>query len=398
MMFWVPAGAMAALLVAALLWPLLRSRAAGPAAADYDRAVYRDQLAELRQDMARGLINGAEAEAARHEIERRLLQTESGKDGAPGGAGPWLRRLAVALVVALPPVVGLGLYLQLGLPDLPDLPLAGRDPGGPAEAALLTGSLEARVADNPDDVEARLVLGQVYERSGDYAKAAAHYREAIALIGRQGPVPGLLHAALGETLVAAEGGRVGREARLAFAAAIEADPGNSRARYYAGLAMAQDGRLEEAIGMWQSLAEDSPPGSPLLGLLRQRIARAAQELGIEPPAIAQPQEPGPQETGPADLPRGPTAGDVEVAQQMSPEQRQAFIRSMVDQLAARLEAEPADPDGWLRLARAYVVLGEAAKAREALASADGQIAALPETAPERAGLTWRLEALRRELP
>jgi cytochrome c-type biogenesis protein CcmH len=397
MIFWALAGAMAALLVLALAWPLLRTRGAAPAAADYDRAVYRDQLSELELDRKRGLIDDTEAEAARREIERRLLLTEGGKNAAPGSAAPWLRRIGLVLVVVLPPALGLGLYLPLGTPDLPDLQLAGRDPGGPAEVALLTGRLEARVADDPDDIEAHLVLAQVYERSRAFAKAAATYREAIALVGKLGPVPGPLHAALGETLVAAEGGRVGREARLAFAAAIEADPGNSRARYYAGLAMAQDGRLEEAIGVWQSLAEDSPAGSPWLGLLlQQQIARAAQELGIEPPEIARPQESGPQP--PTEAPRGPTAGDVEAAQSMTPEERQAFIRAMVDQLAARLEAEPADPDGWLRLAHSHLVLGEADKAREALASAEGQIAALPETAPERAGMAQRLEALRRELP
>jgi len=399
LLFWAIAGAMAALLVLALAWPLLRRRGAAAPAADYDRAVYRDQLAELEQDVKRGLLGAAEAEAARREIERRLLQTETAGTAASRDSSPWLRRLGLVLVVALPPLLGLALYLQLGSPDLPDLPLAERDPGGPAEVALLAERLEARLADDPDDIEMRLVLAQVYERSGDYAKAAAHYREAIAFVGRQGPVPGPLHAALGETLVAAAGGRVEREARLAFAAAIEADPGNSRARYYAGLAMAQDGRLEEAIGVWQSLAEDSPPGSPWIGLLREQIARAARELGIEPPVIA-PQAPGPQAPAPpvAEGPRGPTAGDMEAAQQMSPQERQAFIRTMVDQLAARLEAAPADPDGWLRLARSYLVLGEIDKAREALAAAAEQIAALPEGEPERAGMEQRLEALRGQLP
>src|SRR3546814_19183531 len=83
---------------------------------------------------------------------------------------------------------------------------------------------------------------------------------------------------------------------------------------------------------------------------------------------------------------------------MTPEERQAFIRTTVDQLAARLEAEPADPDGWLRLARSYLVLGEADQARAALALAEGQVAALPEAAPERAGLAPRPEALSRDLP
>ncbi len=395
-MFWVLAAVMAALLVLALLWPLLRARGAAPAAADYDRAVYRDQLSELELDLQRGLIGAGEAEAARREIERRLLQTEGGKVAAPSAGGPWFRRLALALVVALPPALGLGLYLQLGTPDLPGLPLAERDPGGPAELAMLIERLQARLADNPQDIEAQLVLAQLFERAGRFEAAAARYRAAIALIEQQGAVPAALHAALGEALVAAAGGQVGRDARLAFAAAIEADPGNSRARFFAGLAMAQDGRLQEAIAVWQDLAEDSPADAPWLPLLQQQIAWAARELGIEPPAMAQPQLPAEQPS--AEQPPGPTSSDVEAAEEMTPQERTAFIRSMVDQLAARLEAEPADPDGWLRLARAHAVLLEDDNARAALARAEAEIAALPEGSPERAALTQRLEAQRRQLP
>lgn len=392
MMFWILAGAMAALVVVALLYPLLRRRGGGPASIDFDRAVYRDQLAELDQDLQRGLIGKAEADAARREIERRLLQTASVADApAPRSATLSTRRLALALVVCLPPLAGLGLYLQLGSPDLPGLPLAERDPGGPEELRLMVAQLEKRIAASPDDIEARLILAQVLERSGRFSESADAYRGAIARIEQQGPVPGALHAALGETLVAAAQGRVGREARIAFAAAIEADPGNPRARYYAGLAMAQDGRLDAAIDVWKALAEDMPADSPWINLLRQQIARAAAELGVEPPVIAR-REPAPGG------PRGPSAADVEAAQEMTSEDRQAFIRSMVARLAERLEAEPADPDGWLRLARAYGVLGEADKAREALTAAENQIAALPPDAPDRAGLSERLEVLRGSLP
>src|SRR3546814_21184811 len=79
--------------------------------------------------------------------------------------------------------------------------------------------------------------------------------------------------------------------------------------------MAQDGRLEEAIGVWQSLAEDSAPGSPWPALLQEQIARAAGELGIEPPTIERPEEPGP---------RGPTDGDADPAQGMPPQAPAAF--------------------------------------------------------------------------
>ena len=396
MMFWILAAVMAALVVIALLWPLLRPRGAAPATAEFDRAVYRDQLTELTQDVERGLIDKTEAEAARREIERRLLQTETDGARTAPASNPWLRRVALALVIALPPAAGLVLYLQLGTPDLPGLPLAGRDPGGPTERALLVDQLQARVADDPDDIEAHLVLAQIFERSGRFGEAAARYREAIALVQRQdGMVPSALHAALGETLVAAAGGQVGREARLAFAAAIEADPGNSQARYYAGLAMAQDGRLKEAIAVWQDLGADSPADAPWLPLLRQQIARAAQELGIEPPAIAAlpPATPGASGGAP-----GPNAADLEAARNMTEEDRTAFVRSMVDRLAARLADDPADPDGWRRLARAQAGRREVDAARESLTKAEAAIAALPAAAPERAALTERLEALRGMLP
>jgi len=133
MTFWVIAAVMAAATVVALLWPLNRRDGKAAAAADYDRRVYRDQLAELEQDLRRGLINETEAAAARREIERRLLQTGSGADRkVPSGGGQW-RRLAPAVVGGLLLALGLGLYLQLGTPDLPGLPLAERDPGGPEE-------------------------------------------------------------------------------------------------------------------------------------------------------------------------------------------------------------------------------------------------------------------------
>ena len=54
---------------------------------------------------------------------------------------------------------------------------------------------------------------------------------------------------------------------------------------------------------------------------------------------------------------------------MSPAERQAMIRGMVDRLAVRLDANPDDAEGWQRLARAYAVLGETAKAEAAAARA-----------------------------
>lgn len=51
---------------------------------------------------------------------------------------------------------------------------------------------------------------------------------------------------------------------------------------------------------------------------------------------------------------------------MSEDERTAMITGMVDRLAAKLEARPDDFEGWLQLAKAYMVLGDEESARNAL--------------------------------
>lgn len=53
---------------------------------------------------------------------------------------------------------------------------------------------------------------------------------------------------------------------------------------------------------------------------------------------------------------------------MPPSQQSEMVRGMVDRLASRLKREPKDAQGWMRLMRARMVLGEAEAASEALRS------------------------------
>jgi cytochrome c-type biogenesis protein CcmH len=86
--------------------------------------------------------------------------------------------------------------------------------------------------------------------------------------------------------------------------------------------------------------------------------RAASAKGGKPAASpAQPAAPG------------PSSADLEAAAQLSDEQRTEMIRSMVESLAQRLEQNPDDASGWLRLGRSYRVLGEPKKAEDALTRA-----------------------------
>jgi cytochrome c-type biogenesis protein CcmH len=83
----------------------------------------------------------------------------------------------------------------------------------------------------------------------------------------------------------------------------------------------------------------------------RQLASLARELGLESEVL------------------GPTRDDVAAAQEMSPDEQQAMIKSMVARLAGKLAENPNDVAGWTRLARSYNVLRQPEKARGALAEA-----------------------------
>src|SRR5262249_54859700 len=105
----------------------------------------------------------------------------------------------------------------------------------------------------------------------------------------------------------------------------------------------------EARAALQALLVDAPADAPWRKIVAARLA----EIGPDE-ARASPKTPA-----------GPTAQDIAAAQSMSPEERMAMIRGMVERLAARLEQNPGDKEGWARLARAYEVLGDTDKAQAA---------------------------------
>ena len=103
-----------------------------------------------------------------------------------------------------------------------------------------------------------------------------------------------------------------------------------------------------------------------------QIAEARKQLGLE------------QAETVADAPQ-PTAEDVEAAQSMTADERLEMIQGMVSRLAERLEEDGDDLEGWLRLVRSYIVLGDTEKARAALDKADARFAEDPAAKARIAG-------------
>lgn len=374
-----------ALAIGALLVPLLRGPRPVRRRLDYDLAVYRDQLAELERDQARGAIAPDAAEGARREIERRILAAGRAEPAEPAAARPSPSRLAAILAVGLP-LLALAAYLSIGRPDLPAQPFAARleSPGATATAALAE-ELERRLAQKPDDLQGWALLGRTYVTLNRFPQAVTAFSRAIALAPPDAASHGELLSAYAEALVLAANGDVTPQAREALAAALQRQPDDARAIYYLGLGEAQAGQPRQALARWLELEADSPPDAPWLAMLRSEIQRVASETGIDPQAIRPDRKPPPAATG-------PTLEQVERLSRLPEAEREAAIRGMVEGLAQRLKAEPENVEGWKRLARAYMVLGNYPEAARAFDEAE-------KRAPGDPGLmTDRAEALLRAAP
>jgi len=380
-MIWVVLAFMTAIAAGAVLFPYLRGRAAPAPRAAYDLEIYRDQLAEVERDQARGLIESNEAQAARLEIARRALAADAAAhdDGpaTPPPQAPNRRARHLVLIAATAaPLLAVVTYLGLGSPGLPSHEFVAQPVAEHSgQDARMVAQLEARMKDHPEDVQGWLLLARSYRTMGRTADAVRAWREVI----KRAPNPAEYASLYAEALVAAADGMVTPEAQSRFQDALGADPLDPRARYYLGLAKAQAGESRAALQAWIDLIAVSPPDAPWLPVVHEGIDHIAAEAKIDLASIkpspdvqrlareAQVSTPPPSASGEssaAGLPPGAAA-----IQAMPPAQREAMIHQMVDQLAARLEGNPNDVDGWLRLGRARHVLGEEDKSVEAYAKA-----------------------------
>ena len=348
---WIAMAVLAAAAAVAVLAPIYRAgRAARPERAQA-LAIYRDQLDEVERDRARGVIGEAEAEAARTEIARRLIR--AGGDSSdvttePAAAGGRARTAATVGIIAMP-LAALAFYLNVGSPQMPAEPLAARlsAPVEQQDIPTLVARIEKHLADNPEDGKGWAVVAPVYMRLGRYDDAVRAYGKVVAFLGPTAE----RESDLGEAMVAVADGAVTPQAREVFESAAKRDPAATRPRFYLALALGQQGRTDEAIAAWNALLDGAPENQPWVNVARKELARLQGEAGAAAATAAMP---------------GPTEADVKAAADMSPQDRLAMIEGMVAQLAAKLDENPGDGDGWARLVRSYMVLNRPDDAKAAL--------------------------------
>jgi len=308
-----------------------------------DVAFYKRQLTDLDREAERGVISVENAATARIEISRRLLHAANARvSSLEGPAEGRRRRLAALAVVLLVPGLTFGLYLAFGSPGVPGLPLYARQErmAPQQDFSELVTKVEAHLREKPDDARGWELLAPIYVRTGRFADAAKARGEILRLSGPSAD----READYGEALAAAAQSGMSEDARAAFTRALAIDPKHPKSRFYLALALDQDGKRPEALDALRALMDEAPADAPWRPVVAQAIERLSGDK------IAAPSTEGAAAINA--LPQG---------------DQRAAIAGMVAQLAARLEQNGADFDGWLRLIRAYKVMGEDQKKDEAVA-------------------------------
>lgn len=358
MVIWVILLAMTAAAVMAVLWPLSRYHAVAKQM-DPDTQFYREQIAEIERDQARGVLLSSEAEAAKAEAGRRLLRA-TGMHGetfaAVGEPALRRRRAASTLALSIIPILALATYEIYGSPQTltqqSGAQIAQQE--GTVDLMTAVAQIESHLVKNPQDGRGWEVIAPVYVRMGRIDDAVKAYEAAIRY---QAPDANRL-ANYGEALVMAKDGLVSAEAEAAFEQAVKLDPASPKPRFYLARAAAQDGQIEKAKAAYAELIASSPADAPWTEAVKQELA-----------ALDAPQ---------------PPAGPANVAQ-IGPE----AIAGMVAGLASRLESQGGTAEEWARLMRSYAVLGQrdkamatARRAREALGQDNAALKTIDTMAQE----------------
>ncbi len=364
-----------------------------------------DQLAKIESGLRQGSIQKAEADTARREVVERALASRRSSPLVSMRSGG-VPEFALACVAGILIAGAVGFYTtsrefdatkvadpvsaqQMPTPPVEDAPAVKRlaalaqssAPESWAQPQKRSGlpsvdemiqRLLVRLEKNPGDSEGWRTLGWSYFNTGQFAEASDAYAKAID--ASPGNVE--LKTARIDAMVRAAGGKITPDISHVIDDVLTSDSGNARARFFKALAKDQQGDKTSALTDCVGLLKEIKPDEPWLPELKSTIAAIERDLGIETATPAA----GPNSAISSEVveglkrdvqtPRlaenGPSAQDVAAAEAMSPTDRSAMISGMVERLAKRLEQSPRDADGWIKLIRSRLVLGEIDQARQAL--------------------------------
>jgi len=339
--------------------------------ASKDLLIYKDQLVEVEKDLEKGVLSKSESDAARIEVSRRILLADkrSKLEKQTVSISQNHNKLITFIILIFILAGSFSIYAFLGNPSLPDMPLQARlaeikenrsQRISQEEAELLVpdeiieaqsdylalvSKLRIAMKERPNDIQGLRLLALHEFRLGKYRSARKAHLKIINVLGETATAKDLIDFA--EVMIVATNGYVSPEAEFILRRGLEMKPNDGRARYYSGLSMAQSGRPDVTLRLWENLLDEGPDDAPWIPLIKEQIVDVARLVGVN---LAQDQLPG------------PTSEQINSAETMSDIDRKEMIQGMVSSLSNRLANEGGTVNEWARLIRALGVLGETANA------------------------------------
>lgn len=278
MLLWIGFAVLTAAVVAALTRPFFRRPQAEADPTGADIAVYRDQLSAVASERERGVLTEADAQSARTEIGRRVLQSARGQDEVGARVPPTRTSSRAAYVVAaVVPLASIAIYLALGSPSLPGRPHREQT-GLPLEQASIeeiVSKVEARLREAPNDGRGWEAIAPVYLMQGRYADAADAYGKAMAFLGE---TPARL-TGFATSSIRAANGIVNDGARGAFDKVLAAEPDRPDARFWIAMAKEQDGDLQGAANGYREVLAKAEKDAPWSRAAGERLKGIEEKLG-----------------------------------------------------------------------------------------------------------------------
>ncbi len=245
-------------------------------------SIYKDQIAELKQDLMNDVITHDQYEQGQQELERRLLEDVTVATGGKKAAEAGIHGVTAAVVSVVVIATSLSLYLTFGKPelvapvDVTEAPTVSENMTQEEmtdQVAMMVSQLSARLEKDPSDVQGWAMLGRSYYALSRYGDAVAAFSKAVSIVDNDAQL--LTDYADAMAMSSGEQTLEGRPMELIMRA-LNLDPQNQKALWLAGTAAYERADFESALIYWRRILAMLPPDSQTAKTMAGNIAETEQ--------------------------------------------------------------------------------------------------------------------------
>jgi len=237
--------------------------------------IFRDQIAEMDEDLKNGLLTTELYEQGKRELQARLLDEVKEDQVVVAAARNPLRVLAISLAVVLP-IASVALYWKIGnVSSLsPEASMATMSGSGNMRSAESIAALEAKVSKNPNDGESLLMLARAYGEAERFADSATAYGKLTQSVTDEA----WIWADYADVLAMAQGQSLAGPPTKLIEKALALDPNYPKALALAGSAAMERGDYAAAIHHWEHLLKGLPADSEDAKMIESGLQQAHEFL------------------------------------------------------------------------------------------------------------------------